>query len=146
MHELVSRELFERDTRGINEKLAELRGWEIVEISYPRLEVIFTDPRLPALRVRMIGDNWNEDPPSIHLLNKEGIYLDSTEIPSGPIGIFNSSAHPITGKPFICMRGSREYHTHSSHLNDPWSNLRGKSGYDLGGILTQIWNGWRMVK
>jgi hypothetical protein len=56
--------------------------------------------------------------------------------------IFHPDRHPITGQFFICMRGTREYHTHPSHVGDPWESLKQLDNYKLGGILTQIWRGW----
>ena len=93
------------------------------------------------LRLRLHCDGWNTEPPSIELLTREGENL--TKVPGTSTGVFNGSPHPITGKPFICMRGSREYHSHSSHIADLWEPLRNRSEMSLAGILTQIWNAWR---
>ena len=41
------------------------------------------------------------------------------------------------------MRGAREYHTHPSHVGEPWELLKESSSYSLGGILTQLWNAWQ---
>jgi hypothetical protein len=43
------------------------------------------------------------------------------------------------------MRGSREYHTHESHISDIWDNYRGMPEFSLGGIITQLWNAWLKV-
>jgi hypothetical protein len=40
------------------------------------------------------------------------------------------------------MRGSRGYHTHESHLTDPWEPLRSETRYSIGGIMTQVWHAW----
>jgi hypothetical protein len=32
--------------------------------------------------------------------------------------------HPITHKPFLCLRGVREYHEHPQHSGDDWLNYR----------------------
>lgn len=34
------------------------------------------------------------------------------------------SIHPATGKPFVCMQGVAEYHSHPSHLDDHWDRYR----------------------
>ncbi len=34
------------------------------------------------------------------------------------------SVHPLTGKPFVCLQGTAEYHTHPSHLADSWDRYR----------------------
>jgi hypothetical protein len=33
--------------------------------------------------------------------------------------------HPVTGRPFFCMRGIREYHEHPQHTGDEWLLYRG---------------------
>jgi hypothetical protein len=34
------------------------------------------------------------------------------------------SIHPVTGKPFVCLQGTAEYHSHPSHLQDSWDRYR----------------------
>ena len=41
------------------------------------------------------------------------------------------------------MRGSREFHTHPSHLNEQWAQYRGQDGMGLIGILMQVATAWR---
>lgn len=144
MHELASKMLFEADTKGFNDLLIKLRGWKSFKIEYPIVDIGFLADNRKSVRVRMICDNWNEVPPSIQLLSIEGEFLST--IPKDPAGIFNGSSHPITNRPFICMRGSREYHTHSSHTTDSWEQIKGIGGYDLGGILTQVWRAWNKAQ
>ena len=140
MHLLPSKIKFDEQIRGFSENLLKIRGWKIHSIEYPVLDVEFTSLQRQGFRVRMICDNWDDDPPSIQLLSSGGDKL--VTVKRDPVGVINDSRHPHTGYPFICMRGSREYHTHSSHVTDHWSNYRGKSSYDLGGILSQIWRAW----
>ncbi|MES2304296.1 MAG: putative metal-binding protein [Gemmatimonadota bacterium] len=66
-----------------------------------------------------------------------------TTLSPDPTGVFNGGAHPATGRPFVCMRGSREYHAHPSHIAELWEGIRRSSAYDLGGILTQLWHAWQ---
>ncbi len=144
MNELLSKSLFEEQTEFCTDaKLLSLRNWKIVIRSYPILEVEFLSSIRNNIRVRMNCDNWDESPPSTVLLDDNDRPL--REYPRGH-GLFNNSPHPIFGRPFICSPGSLEYHQHQSHVNDLWDNYRGKTGYDLGGILTQIWNAWNESK
>ncbi len=124
-------------------ELAEMRGWHFLERSYPTLDLAFTSPQGNYLRLRMNCENWNAQPPSIALLDKSGQHITSAIASS--TNIFNRSAHPRTGKPFVCMPGVLEYHTHSSHLNDHWEPRRNRPGYRLLEIVTQVWNGWSKV-
>ena len=143
MHKAACKVLFDRQVGFAPAVLVE-RGWEEISCEFPILEVLFTSAGRVPLRVKMGCADWNELPPSIGLFDREGNYL--SVIPRDPAGVFNASSHPCVGRPFICMRGSLEYHTHPSHLNDPWEQLRGKSGYDLGGILTQVWRAWKKAQ
>lgn len=36
--------------------------------------------------------------------------------------------HPRTSGPFLCMRGTREYHEHPQHTGDEWALYRGQYG------------------
>ena len=142
MNRELSEELFKTQTGFCSDPgLLVLRSWKVVSSSYPLLEVdFFADGREP-IRVKMLCDNWDELPPSVDLLDTKGVPLP--KFPQG-IGhsIFNNSAHPRTGRPFLCTPGIREYHEHSSHVGDSWDNHKNKSAFDLGGILTQIWRAW----
>lgn len=139
MHSALSEGLFEQQTSKIAGSILEVRKWRVMVRAFPYFEVMFTEEARRAIRVRMACDNWNDAPPSIAILAEDGAPL--VALPTGS-GIFNSSAHPATHAPFICMAGVREFHNHPSHTGDSWENYRTRSSYDLGGILTQIWHGW----
>lgn len=36
------------------------------------------------------------------------------------------SLHPVLGKPFVCIQGTAEYHTHPSHVDDGWDKYRAR--------------------
>lgn len=141
MHRNLSEAIFRDQTKFcFNESLLTTRRWKIFTCVYPKLEVEFNDGSKPSIRVRMRCEDWDETPPSIDLLDANGDLMQN--YPTGQ-GVFNNTRHKLTGRPFICSPGSLEYHTHESHINDKWENYKGKDGYDLGGILTQIWNAWK---
>lgn len=140
MHETACRLLFEQQTHGLSGLLLQERQWVVFEILYPTVDVGFQAPNRVGLRVRLTCDQWNDQPPSIQLLNFEGAPLNPAL--RDPGGVFNPNHHPATGRPFICSAGSREYHTHTSHVNDLWDNYKSRSDYDLGGILTKVWRAW----
>jgi len=140
MHAAASRALFQEDVQNFSTELARRRGWQFYSIDYPLIDCLFASAGRTALRLRLTCDNWNDLPPAISLLGVDGSVLAT--LPPNPTGVFNSGPHPSTGKPFVCMRGAREYHTHPSHVTDLWSNIRESDSYTLGGILTQLWNAW----
>lgn len=141
MLEALSRAAFERDVRRIDARSARMYDWKIVEAIYPILDVIFNHSTATPMRLRLSCTEWDELPPSIELLNTDGKHVSTA--PPNIGGVFNGGAHPSTGRPFVCMRGAREYHTHSSHTSDLWDNYRGKSGMDLAGIVLQLWRAWK---
>jgi hypothetical protein len=146
MHALASQVLFETQTAHINERIAAIRGWIINDLACPIIDLTFTSSGRTPLRLAARCEDWNSQPPSFALLAADGTRLrsgaDLKQISPNPTGVFNAGAHPLTGFPFICSVGSREYHTHSSHTNDPWESYRSRPGYDLGGILTRYWHAW----
>ena len=143
MNRELSEELFKANTKFCGDgTLLSVRSWLVVSCSYPVIEVEFSIAGRESVRAKLMCDEWDELPPSVDLLDSKGIPLP--RFPQG-IGhnVFNNSAHPKTGRPFLCTPGVREYHTHSSHIGDSWENYRNKDGFDLGGILTQTWNAWK---
>jgi hypothetical protein len=139
--EALSRAAFDRDVRRIDARSTRMYDWTIVEASYPIFDIVFNHTRATPLRLRLTCTDWDELPPSIELLDEQGKHLGTA--PPNVGSVFNGSAHPITGRPFVCMRGAREYHTHFSHTSDLWDNYRGQSGMDLAGIALQLWRAWK---
>lgn len=140
MHPAAAKALFDEDVSTLSAALAQRRGWEFHSLEFPLVDCSFAAPNRTPLRLRFTCDNWNDLPPEITLHATDGTLL--TAPLTNPTGVFHPSAHPAVNRLFICMRGSREYHTHPSHVADPWESLRGHTNYTLGGILTQIWNAW----
>ncbi len=138
MNEIAAKALFDTEIARLSPRLLAARGWEVLSQDYPLLDVILRGQGKKGIMLQMRCDSWNAQPPAVEIVTPERAPLPQPL--SG--GIFNASSHPVTGKAFVCMAGVREYHTHSSHLGDLWDGYRSRSGYDLGGIITQIWNGW----
>jgi len=143
MHEAASRMLFDEEVDKLGPELLDSRRWILLKREYPMLEIEFFADDGARLRMRLVCNDWNERPPSVVFIDAQGQALSSIE--RDPSGVFNNSAHPSTGKPFICMKGVREYHTHPSHTGDAWETVRNNDRFTLGGILTQIWRVWRKL-
>jgi len=141
MNKDLAKTIFAKEVHSLNAtRLLQVRSWQINELEFPIIDFTFQQAGRNSFRVRFQCENWNEQPPSISLHSEDGQFLKT--LPKGS-GVLNPGRHPSTGRPFTCTPGSREYHTHPSHISDHWENYKGKSNYDLGGILTQIWNAWR---
>ena len=141
MHPAAAKALFAEHTYTLSTALARRRGWVIHSLEFPTVDCTFTAPERTALRLRLLCNDWNDLPPAISLHDANGTPL--VTLPPNPTGVFNPGLHPATQRPFICMRGALEYHTHPSHISDPWESLKNNSNYTLGGILTQMWNAWQ---
>ncbi len=137
VHEILAKANFDREAGFITPILAANRNWELHTCEFPIIEVTFNGSR--PLRVRLTCDDWDEQPPSAELLDPDGV----KPAQGLPGGIFHADLHPKTQRPFICMRGFREYHTHPSHLNDFWDTYRGQDGMTLAGLIDQLSRAWR---
>jgi hypothetical protein len=137
VHEALARANFERDVAFLTDAVAERLRLKVHSRAFPVLDAIIEHSK--PLRLRMTADAWNDLPPSIALFKPDGTAWSETL----PGGIFNGGPHSVKGGPFICMRGSREYHTHSGHTNDTWDNYRDQDGMELVGILMQLAGAWR---
>lgn len=142
MHKAASKILFDSAVAKLMGRLLKLRDWKLNSAEFPVLDLTFGASKgSNAFRVRFSFDEWDDLPPSVCFLTAAG---DPTrEVSRDPAGVINTSAHPITGLPFVCSIGYREYHTHTSHVTDLWSNYRGKSGYEIGDLVTKFWQAWK---
>lgn len=140
VHEALARKNFERDTAFLTEAYCARLGWELHQCAFPVLDI--TVKAATPIRLRSTCQNWDEEPPSIAILTADGQPWTG----SLPGGQFNRGPHNITGLPFICMRGAKEFHTHSGHLQEHWATYRGQAGMNLAGILTQLSHAWRKLK
>jgi len=143
MHEALSRAAFEREIKCFDRRAADKWGWKIIAAEFPVFDVIFTHRVVEPLRLRLDCTDWDELPPPVELLNAAGTALSS--LPPGLHGVFHPGPHPNTGRPFVCMRGTREYHTHFSHIHELWDNYRGRTGMGLLDIVLQIWRAWKKL-
>jgi hypothetical protein len=64
---------------------------------------------------------FDAQPPSVAMVDPgTGVELPLERwTPGIPHGL-----HPVTGKPFVCIQGVAEYHSHPSHLGDSWDRYR----------------------
>lgn len=150
MLEFVARQKFDEAVAKLTPRVLKAYGWRLQGASFPVLDLVFEKGATPPLRVRFTCDGWNEEPPSIALLMPDGrpIPANYNDPVYGPLfarsnSVLNASPHELTGQPFVCMRGSREFHTHSSHRSESWDNYRNQSGNDLIGLVVQLHRVWK---
>ncbi|WP_026221504.1 putative metal-binding protein [Ancylobacter sp. FA202] len=151
MLEALSRGAFDRELALLDDRLIARRGWTVLTAQFPVLDVVFNHHSRVPVRLRFTCDGWDDQPPAIEILTADGQHIPSTREPGSPyeyvftgsMSIFNSGPHEQHTRPFICMRGSRDYHNHSGHSADHWDNYRGQSGNGLLGLLEQLWRVWK---
>lgn len=144
----VSKLKFDREIQlfdGEASSFVRAAGWQITEATFPELSVIFTHPRSSRhVGFRFQCDGWDEQPPALCLFNPETkAELPWDKWPQGGWTVGNP--HPVTGKPFLCLPGIREYHIHTSHVNDLWSNYKAKGSYTLPFIVDRVWQRFKVT-
>ena len=58
--------------------------------------------------------------------------------PDGPRDLLVDQ-HPITGRPFLCVPGTREYHSHPQHSGDDWLLHRSTGAGRLIPLCDLLW-------
>lgn len=143
MHPAASKAKFDAEVGLLTPDYLRVKRWTLWSAAYPVLDLTIEAKR--PLRLRIDCDNWNEVPPSVALLSPAGAFLTEAEVQPLAGSIFNHSAHEQTGRPFVCMRGVREFHTHSSHRHEVWDTYRSEDGMNILGIITQVTRALRRI-
>ncbi len=70
---------------------------------------------------RLRCGHYDAQPPSVAMVDPDT--LDELPLWRWTAGVPHS-IHPRTGRPFVCLQGIAEYHTHPSHITDSWDRYR----------------------
>jgi hypothetical protein len=98
-----------------------------------------------AFGVRVMMDDYDQRAPSVtfrdpwtwELLPSNALPIGYTIDEGGKSQPVRLDGHPTTQQPFLCLRGTREYHEHPQHSGDSWMLYRGNKG--LFDLLTLVW-------
>jgi len=90
------------------------------------------DLRAPSLEFK---DPWTDEPLSFNTMFRAVEY--EKERKAHTVLLDN---HPLTHKPFLCIRGIREYHEHPQHSGDDWLLYRGQMG-----VFSAVMSLWRVA-
>ena len=142
MDKAVSRIKFEAEIQSLTTEGAAyvaVKGWRIVSSTYPILAIVLRHSHSSReIEFRFTCDNWDELPPSLSLHDPvDGRELQWKEWPKG--GWVVHEEHPSTKRPFLCLPGIREYHTHRSHLSDKWDGYHLRGSYRLRDIVDRVY-------
>lgn len=134
------------------------RGWVLLEVDdeTPAVEVAFTarvslsagsaPAPVVVCTVRLDYANYDLVPPSLTFIDF------SSREPSIPhVGAFVPAesgsprnvlvaAHPETQRPFLCLPGIREYHSHPQHSGDDWLLHRSQGAGSLLIVCERVWS------
>jgi hypothetical protein len=150
MHPELSRELFKDGVEKLthNAVLLVERGWLILCAEYPILRIAMRHRATGLLRVFELDfADWNDQPPALRVMNAEtGGDLDVSQWPKNPpTGTYwhggnwvSPSGLLLPGRPFMCLTGIREYHTHHAHKDDGWEQYKDLDSFTLGNIVSQV--------
>lgn len=101
---------------------------------------------LPAMvcAIRLTYENYDLWPPSLTFIDfytrqpatphTNAVILEGQNARNVLIG-----AHPATGRPFLCLPGIREYHSHPQHTGDDWLAHRAAGEGSLSTVCERIW-------
>jgi Predicted metal binding domain len=159
----VSRTKFERQLELWDESAAvyRRRGWTMLARGELSVDVAFVgelpmgpfairDAKIPLVSacVRIDFANYDLWPPSVVFID----YLSGQPAypPIGHAFLRGVSGqaqnvlvdpHPITGRPFFCVAGTREYHIHPQHNGDLWLVRRNSGEGTLARLCDLLWRG-----
>jgi hypothetical protein len=132
------------------------RGWILLshEEAGPTVEVAFLTRiaistgggPLPvvACAIRLLYDNYDLWPPSLTFIDAVSRQPMRPHVraflgtPEGPRDVL-IDAHPLTGQPFLCLPGIREYHNHPQHTGDDWLLHRSTGSGSLVNVCERVW-------
>ena len=119
LHPAVLHALLDDELVVINERLASMG----VRAERHDDKVLVQAPQLGNDRVLVLNaERYDGEPVGISVADPAGGVLPGSAWPPGLYG----GEHPVLGRPFVCVRGTLDYHTHPSHTNDPWERYRGR--------------------
>jgi len=166
LDERVARAKFTEASRLYEQRaLFAPRGWVIDPPVFPLMTVQFLDQKQTVrCGVELQLRNYDFLPASVIFTNADrqphtdmslGSLLRPYEVSHVPPAIkdgfmlrmsgggYLPGLHPLTLRPFLCVRGVWEYHTHPQHVEILWESIRGLPGYGLQYVIEQAHNALR---
>lgn len=127
-------------------------------------ELLDNEVAVAEERHRHRGARLDRDGTKVHLwtpglTDDQVVCLDAASYDTEPVGVtvldrpggrmepfdrwppgFGADGHPSLGRPFVCVRGTLDYHSHPSHLDDRWDRYRDRLRLPdlVGHLLTRL--------
>jgi hypothetical protein len=73
-----------------------------------------------GLTLRLDGARYDAEPFRVSMTTMAGELVPHQMWPPG----LSLGVHPVLNRPFACVQGTYEYHSHPSHLADHWATYR----------------------
>lgn len=165
----VSRRKFDREVAQLRamEPILIARGWWIMSTEFPFVKVAFATtnlrPRIIPFAVRVDFTDYDARPLDVsfmdpfedrELLPAEMMVILKRQVPFGSdvppevVAQHGSMIVPLyvsypdhPDRPgFLCLPGTRAYHSHPAHSGDPWELHRAGGEGSLFNLLNNIWH------
>lgn len=132
LHPLVRHDLLTTEAAVARDRLSE-RVTDIVAAG-DIVEVTFTAHDRPW-RLRLTGTDYDRLPVSVSFVDDAGNDLTAE---GWPPGLYFGSLHPVLNKPWVCLRGTLEYHLYTGHTagGDSWDANR--ADHRLADVISHI--------
>lgn len=114
LHPLISAELLDMEIAAARTRLS--NRFSTLERVESNVICTLESTAVGTARIRFDGLNYDAEPFKVGVITEDGSIAPPDRWPPGSCG----GLHPLLGYPFICMRGTFEYHAHPSHLADRW--------------------------
>jgi hypothetical protein len=132
------------------------RGWLLLDYNEEQfsLEIAFLgalsissgSAPLPivACAIRLTYENYDLWPPSLTFIDAFTRQPAKPHVaavvptPEGPRNVLIEN-HPATQRPFLCLPGIREYHSHPQHTGDDWLLHRGSGAGSPSVVCERVW-------
>ena len=114
LHPAVLTELLDDEIAAAKERLGGRAG--AIERDGTNITVVLGD----GLALRLDGARYDAEPFRVAVTTTDGEPVPHHMWPPG----LSLGVHPVLNRPFACLQGTYEYHSHPSHLADHWATYR----------------------
>lgn len=130
------------------------RGWLIVEVFDDLVVDLAMTTRMPGIAPAGLDvvpvccridyrnfDLWAPSVIFISLVNRLPVVpsLRAFQLHEGQLRDVLIDGHPSNNQPFLCLPGTREYHSHPQHSGDDWLLHRSQGAGNLAVIAQRLW-------
>lgn len=142
----------ELDDWSHNAEAYRRRGWVLLGVAGLTVDVGFLsnvavgDMQVPAMTasIRLEYDNYDLWPPSLTFIDPRSGTPVAPIVQSleriSPAEVRNTLlVHPVLSRHFLCLPGTREYHSHPQHTGDDWLLHRSAGEGRLAVVCDRVW-------